>query len=159
MSRVNRPILLAAALAVAVLGAAVAGVVAHADSTATTIRVTAREYHLTLTPKKANAGAVTIIVTNKGKLSHQIEIAGTGVNKKTKMIRPGKSATLKVTLQGGKYTIWCAVPGHAQLGMKTTLTGTAAAAAGSGSGSSGSGSTGSGTTTTSSSGGGDSAWG
>ena len=54
-------------------------------------------------------------VTNKGKLKHDFKIAG----KKTMMLKPGKTASLTVTLAKGKtYTYICTVPGHAQLGMK-----------------------------------------
>jgi nitrite reductase (NO-forming) len=154
MSRVNRPILLACALTAAVAGAAAAGVVAHAGSTRATIHVTAREYHLTISTKTAT-GAVLLVVKNSGKLAHRIEIAGKGVKKTTPLIAPGKSATLRVTLTSGKYSIWCTVPGHAQLGMKTSVS---AAAAATGGGASGGGSTTT-STDTSGSGGGDSAWG
>jgi len=33
----------------------------------------------------------------------------------------GKTETLKVNLMPGTYTVICNVPGHEQLGMKTTL--------------------------------------
>ena len=63
----------------------------------------------------ARTAATTIKVTNKGHTQHDFKIAG----KKTKLLGPGKSATLMVTLKKGKkYTYICTVPGHAQLGMK-----------------------------------------
>ncbi len=50
---------------------------------------------------------------------HDFKIAG----KKTPLIKPGKSATLKVTLKKHKkYAYLCTVPGHAAAGMKGTFT-------------------------------------
>jgi uncharacterized cupredoxin-like copper-binding protein len=88
---------------------------AGASSTATTVKVTAKEYKFVLSTKTARHGTVIFKVTNKGKFKHDFKIAG----KKTTMLKPGKSATLTVTLAKGKtYTYICTVPGHAQLGMK-----------------------------------------
>ena len=120
--RPTRPILVATALAVALLGAATAGVVAHASARVKTVNVTEREYHITLSPKTAAPGTVRFVVKNTGKLSHALELSGPGVKaKRTPLIKPGTSATLTVTLRAGTFTLWCPVPGHAALGMKTSL--------------------------------------
>jgi uncharacterized cupredoxin-like copper-binding protein len=37
-------------------------------------------------------------------------------------VNPGKTSTMTLTLKAGKYTFYCPVPGHRQLGMKGTLT-------------------------------------
>lgn len=119
----TRPHTLAAALAVALLGAAAAGVVAHASGTAKTITVTEKEYKIGLSTRKAAAGSVRFVIRNTGKLTHQFAIAGPGLKtKKSPMIAPGKTVRLRVTLKAGKYSIWCPIPGHAALGMKATLT-------------------------------------
>lgn len=124
--KLTRPHTVAAALAVALLGAAAAGVVAHASTSTTrtkTIRVTEREYRIGLSTRTGAAGSVLFVVTNKGRLTHQFAIAGPGLKEhKSPMIRPGNTVRLKVTLKAGKYSIWCPLPGHAALGMKTTLT-------------------------------------
>jgi len=91
---------------------------AGARSTATTIKVTAKDFKFVLSKKSAPHGKVTFKVTNKGPSPHDFKIAG----KKTKLLMKGKSATLTVTLKKGKkYTYICTVPGHAQLGMKGTF--------------------------------------
>ncbi|HEY8647682.1 MAG TPA: cupredoxin domain-containing protein [Gaiellaceae bacterium] len=113
-------ILLLAALAVA--GAAVAGVVAHASVSKTTIRVTEREFKIGLSTTHALAGPVRFEIKNTGKYPHALAISGAGVNTKTKLIQPGKSAVLLVTLKQGAYTLWCPVPGHAAQGMKAKVT-------------------------------------
>lgn len=146
-----RPFIAAAALLVALAGAALAGVVAHATSAATTIKVTEREFKITVTGKPA-AGVNRFVIKNTGKLAHELAVAGPGVkSKKTPLINPGKTYTLVVTLKSGAYSIWCPVPGHAAQGMKASFKiGATATAGGNGGG---------GTTTTPTDTGGGAAWG
>jgi plastocyanin len=106
----------------ALAGAAVAGVVAHAGASKTTIRVTEHEYTLRLSAKTAPAGPVVLRITNTGHTAHELAIAGPGVKKRSAMIKPGTSATLAVTLRSGSYSLWCPLPGHAARGMKASLT-------------------------------------
>jgi plastocyanin len=113
-------ILLLAALALA--GAAVAGVVAHAGASKATIRVTEREYKIGLSTTHALPGPVRFEVKNTGKIPHALAIAGAGVKTKTKLIQPGKTAVLLVILKQGAYALWCPVPGHAAKGMRASLT-------------------------------------
>ena len=61
---------------------------------------------------------MTFVVKNKGSESHDFKIRG----KKTRMIAPGSSATLKVVFAKGKFPYLCTVPGHAAAGMKGVLT-------------------------------------
>jgi uncharacterized cupredoxin-like copper-binding protein len=148
--RLSRITLVAAAFVVALAGAALAGVVAHASSTQTTIRVTEKEYSIHLSTKAPPAGSTKLVVKNTGKFRHQLAIKGPGVSKRTPMIKPGKSAVLVVTLKSGTYGLWCPVPGHAALGMKAALkVAGATTSSGTGGGGYGTGtSTGAGDTTT-----------
>ena len=84
---------------------------------ATTITVKASEFKFALSKKSALHGTVIFKVTNKGHITHDFKIAG----KKTTMLKPGKSATLKVTLKKGSYKYLCTVAGHAAAGMKGTF--------------------------------------
>jgi plastocyanin len=145
-------ILLLAALALA--GAALAGVVAHASASKTTIRVTEREFKIGLSATKAPAGPVRFEIKNTGKLAHALAISGAGVKTRTKLIQPGKTAVLLVTFKRGAYSLWCPVPGHAAQGMKAKLL-TLTQSGGGGSPATTSGGGGGGTTTDS----GDPAWG
>jgi plastocyanin len=148
--KLNRPFIIAAAMVVALLGAALAGVVAHASANTKTITVKEKEYRLILSTRKSTVGLTRFVVKNTGKLAHAFAIAGPGLKaQRTKTIKPGASATLSVTLKSGVYTVYCPMPGHAALGMKATITVPAAAATGGGG-------TTSGTTTA---GGGGPAWG
>jgi len=105
------------------LAAPLASFAAGTDTTvakATTITVIAgkpTEFHFTLSKKSAAKGAATFKIVNKGKLAHDFKIAG----KTSKMVQPGKSTTLKVTLKKGKQKYECTVPGHAAAGMKGIL--------------------------------------
>jgi uncharacterized cupredoxin-like copper-binding protein len=121
--KLNRSITIASVVAFALLGAALAGVVAHASASAKTITVKEKEYSLLLSTRKGAVGPTRFVVKNTGKLAHAFAIAGPGVKtKKTRTIKPGASATLTVTLRSGTYTVWCPMPGHAALGMKATVT-------------------------------------
>jgi uncharacterized cupredoxin-like copper-binding protein len=88
---------------------------------ATTVTVTAAkpsEFSFTVAPKRVPHGLVTFKVTNKGALPHDFSIGG----RRTKLLSPGQSATLRVTFgKAGKYAYLCTVTGHAAAGMKGTL--------------------------------------
>jgi uncharacterized cupredoxin-like copper-binding protein len=119
--RLPRAFLLAAALGLAVLGAAAAGVVTRTSTAKPTITVTEREFKIGLSSKTAKKGPVRLVVRNAGMYAHALSIKGAGVSKRTPLIKPGKSAVLLVTLRSGRYALWCPVPGHAAQGMKATL--------------------------------------
>ncbi len=67
----------------------------------------------------AEPGPVEFRVTNKGAIEHNFSIEGVG---RTEMIPAGGSATLSVDLEAGTYAVKCEVPGHADSGMRGTLT-------------------------------------
>jgi uncharacterized cupredoxin-like copper-binding protein len=75
------------------------------------------EFRFTLSKKSVKAGSVTFKVKNNGSVKHDFSIGG----KKTKLLAPGKSATLTVTLKKGSVAFKCTVSGHAAAGMKGTL--------------------------------------
>jgi uncharacterized cupredoxin-like copper-binding protein len=86
-----------------------------------TVNVQEKEYKITLSMRKVHHGTVTFAVKNVGKIAHNLAIQG---GKKTPNIAPGKTGKLTVTLKKGVYTLYCAVPGHRQLGMVAKLTAT-----------------------------------
>src|SRR6266496_4366513 len=83
-------------------------------ATATTVKVTAKEYKFILSRKSAPHGKTIFKVVNKGKIPHDFKIAG----KKTVQLKPNKSATLTVTLKKGKHPYLCTIDSHAKFGMK-----------------------------------------
>ena len=83
------------------------------------VNVTATEFKFVLSTKTAKRGVVIFRVKNAGKLGHDFSING----RKTKVISPGKSTTLRVVfLRKGHYPYKCTVPGHAAAGMKGVFT-------------------------------------
>ena len=89
--------------------------------------VSIKETEYTLGPNSLNlqAGTYTITVTNVGQFPHDLHVAassdGTEVGGST-VVMAGQSASFKVTLQAGQYTMWCAVDAHKSLGMQGTIT-------------------------------------
>src|SRR5206468_1684390 len=74
------------------------------------------EWKFGLSKKTVPTGTIVIFkITNKGKIGHDFKING----KKTPLIQPGKTATLKVVFKKkGRLTYICTVKGHAARGMK-----------------------------------------
>jgi nitrite reductase (NO-forming) len=80
--------------------------------------VSASEFKFKLSRKTAPVGTVVFKLVNRGKIAHDFKING----KKTPLVKPGKSVTLKVVFKKkGRYAYLCTVPGHAALGMKGVL--------------------------------------
>jgi uncharacterized cupredoxin-like copper-binding protein len=108
------------ALGVALAALVVAAPVAARSTaaTATTVTVTMKEFKYVFAKRTVPHGKVTFKLVNKGKLPHDLKIAG----KKSKLIKPGKTGFLTVTLRAGKIAYVCTVAGHAAAGMKGKLT-------------------------------------
>ncbi len=122
MTRRSRIALLSALLVMAAAvgyASATAYGASHAAPKATHITVTMTEFKFKLTKASAPKGTVTFKVVNKGKVPHDFKVNG----KKSALVSPGKSATLKVSFtKAGKYPYLCTVPGYAASGMKGTFT-------------------------------------
>lgn len=79
--------------------------------------VTATDFKFKISPSRLSAGTHSFTLVNRGGATHDFKIG----NKKTRILNPGQRQTIKVTLKKGRYTVLCTVPGHAALGMKSTL--------------------------------------
>jgi plastocyanin len=73
------------------------------------------------TKATAPAGPLEVDMPNKSSLGHNIELKGVP-NAAGKVVPQGQVSSFKVSLKPGKYTFFCAVPGHEAAGMKGTLT-------------------------------------
>jgi uncharacterized cupredoxin-like copper-binding protein len=70
-------------------------------------------------------GKVKLIMTNpkSSGQEHGIAVKGNGLDKDGKIVAPGKTSTVTVSLKKGKtYTFYCPVAGHAGAGMKGKIT-------------------------------------
>jgi len=70
----------------------------------------------------AKPGKVMVKSLNKSSVGHNIAVQGPGVMQVGAVISGGKTSQVSVDLKPGTYTFLCTVPGHAQAGMKGTLT-------------------------------------
>lgn len=119
----------AGVVAVAVTGSALAAhmpAATHSSAAAggTIIKVSALATGLkfSMGSLKAKAGKITIQLTNKSPLKHDLVVeTGETILAKTPMVATGKTGSLTVTLKKGTYDFVCDVPGHEVAGMKGTL--------------------------------------
>jgi plastocyanin len=87
------------------------------------VQVVAREYSLTLSRLSVRAGTGVIELANFGQDLHDLRVqrigsrhvAGLGV------VAPGRRAELTIRLPPGRYSFWCSVANHRQLGMSGLL--------------------------------------
>ena len=91
-----------------------------AKPAAATVPVSEKEFKITLASTALKAGDITFVAKNDGRIPHDLAIKGT--SDKTKLIQPGGTAELKVTLKAGTYELYCSVPGHEAAGMKLNIT-------------------------------------
>jgi uncharacterized cupredoxin-like copper-binding protein len=85
-----------------------------------TITVQEKEFSIDLPALETlSGGKYTFVVTNAGKVPHDLAIEGGKIAgpAKTPTIAPGKSAKLTVSLEVGNYTLYCSIPGHRAAGM------------------------------------------
>jgi nitrite reductase (NO-forming) len=88
------------------------------------LRVTLRDFSISVRHRKrVRAGRYTIRVANLGPSSHNLTIRrrGSTVSKGTATIAAGQVTNLRIKLRRGRYTFYCSVPGHAQLGMRVQV--------------------------------------
>jgi hypothetical protein len=79
------------------------------------------EYRIQI-PETLAAGKSRFRVENAGHENHALEIEGNGIEAKTAILSRGNVADLEVDLKPGTYTVYCPVAGHAEKGMKKTIT-------------------------------------
>ena len=85
-------------------------------------RVSEVDYKLELPATSGERGRYTFDVQNDGRSIHNLVIEGQKVSKRTPDLEPGQKASLHVDLKPGTYELYCAIPGHKQLGMDAKFT-------------------------------------
>ena len=83
-----------------------------------TVRVNEVDGRIALSTRP-KSGAVKFVVRNRGGDAHDFWVRGRGKRWKTRVLIPGRSATLTVQLRKGvRYSFWCGVSDHAEDGMR-----------------------------------------
>jgi uncharacterized cupredoxin-like copper-binding protein len=82
------------------------------------VRVTEVDGRISLAAKP-RGGAVKFVVRNSGGEAHDFWVRGGGKTWKTRVLIPGRSATLTARFKKGvRYSFWCGVSDHADDGMR-----------------------------------------
>jgi plastocyanin len=91
---------------------------------ATAIGVGEREYRIAIYRPRIRPGRVKLNVRNLGEDVHDLVVrrAGRRVGGLTTVVKPGATATLRLTLRRtGRYQLVCTVADHEARGMRATL--------------------------------------
>jgi plastocyanin len=94
------------------------------------LQVALGEWAIGIEAKAIRPGPVTLVVSNRGKLVHGLEIervrsdgedSDGDVDEETEDLRPGQTARLTVNLSPGVYELECSIGDHDDRGMRLTL--------------------------------------
>jgi plastocyanin len=88
-----------------------------------TVQVTATDFEFDPADPKVEAGKVKFEMTNNGQAPHAIEIEGPSGEAETETVQAGEKTSVTVDLsKPGKYTMYCPVGNHRQMGMEGEVT-------------------------------------
>ncbi|MBI4195738.1 MAG: hypothetical protein HY526_11745 [Betaproteobacteria bacterium] len=85
------------------------------------VEIAFTEYELKPGKIRVEPGAVTFVLRNEGRFSHDFHVEGPGVDAYAAKFSPGRTVRLEVTLQEGEYKISCPISNHDERGMSGTL--------------------------------------
>ena len=106
-------------------GTSTGGATATAPPVATTLKLAADPTGALKFDKAkltAKAGRVTILMTNKSSVPHDITVEGDGLTEQGPVVSNGGVSKLTAFLKPGTYTFFCNIDDHEAGGMKGTLT-------------------------------------
>jgi len=93
---------------------------------ATTRAVNNRANEFSFSKKRLTApkGRVTLNFRNAGAADHNIALRGAKLRRPVlgRVVGTGRTSRVSAVLKPGRYTFYCSVPGHEQVGMRGTLT-------------------------------------
>jgi plastocyanin len=113
---------LVAAAAVLVVTAVAPAAPAHIQATVLRISASPTALKYSTSHLTAKAGRVTIVMTNRSPLRHDVAIKSHGrFIARGKIVGKGGTSTASAVLKAGKYLFLCTVDSHAAAGMEGTL--------------------------------------
>lgn len=87
-----------------------------------TVMISLKDFKLDPDNLAVKAGAITFVLKNEGRYTHDFRVEGQGVNEKSPKVGSGRTIEWQITLEPGKYRISCPVSNHADRGMEGNLT-------------------------------------
>ncbi|HEY6961453.1 MAG TPA: cupredoxin domain-containing protein [Gaiellaceae bacterium] len=105
----------------AVVAAAVAAL-AH-TAAPSRVQVSAKEFSFSLSRLHVRAGTAVIELVNYGQDPHDLRLQRLGARHVagTAEVAPGGRTDLTVRLAPGRYSFWCSIANHRELGMRGVL--------------------------------------
>jgi hypothetical protein len=94
------------------------------DDVPSRLLVTSREYSLTLSRPKVDAGQAIVQLYDFGEDPHDLQLQRVGSNRVFSMgvVAPGDTGELRLKLRKrSRYRLWCSLANHAALGMTAKL--------------------------------------
>jgi hypothetical protein len=88
------------------------------------VSVAAREFSLTLSRPLVGRGSVRVELRNNGEDPHNLVVSAEGTHTPLasfSTLDPGTYERRSVTLDPGRYQLWCSLEGHEANGMSVTL--------------------------------------
>jgi plastocyanin len=112
------------------IAAALAASSVAAASQAVAVPVTLTEWKVEIARDTLPAGPITFRLSNKGTVTHGFYVRGEGVEKGSRELPAGESASFTVNLKPGTYEVFCPMSdnSHKAAGMVKKLVVTGAAA-------------------------------
>ena len=105
------------------LGAAL--IPASASPAPSYVQITEKEYTITLSRLRVHEGSAIVGVLNAGMDNHDLVIQSNAKGSKPirfSQLNPGSHTSRTIKLAPGRYTLWCSIANHRQLGMVAPLT-------------------------------------
>lgn len=105
------------------LAALLLGTLALGGAAPSRVQVVAKEYSFSLSRLHVQAGTATIELQNLGEDPHDLRLQRAGARHIAGLgtVAPGDIADLTLKLAPGRYSLWCSIANHRQLGMHATL--------------------------------------
>jgi plastocyanin len=110
-------------LAIAIAGLAAGATLPARAQAPTAVAIRLSEWKVEVSTNRVSAGPTVFAVTNGGSIPHAFEVEGRGLERRTRLLQPGQTDTLMLTLRAGSYELYCPVgdDSHKHLGMLARL--------------------------------------